>query len=363
VKRAIHQFVAGYTNGDAISNEARMLRGVFRSWGVASEIFSETACILPQLRDDARDVNTAASNVGPADVVLLHLSMGSVVNEVFRTLQCRKALLYHNVTPAHYFEFVNPRTAMQLRRGREQVESLAGAAEVNLADSQFNAREIEALGYRNVQVLPLVLDLSQLSEREDRGIIRRFDDGCVNVLFVGRCVPNKRLEDALRAFALYHNTLNGKSRFIHVGSFDGSERYYYYLLTLARDLGISNVHFARSVPQDMLNAYYACADVFLCMSEHEGFCIPLMECMAREVPILAYAAAAVPETLDGAGILFSRKEFPEIAEMLHCLATRPALRNAVLASQRERLARYAARNLTAELREHLTPLLAADLEA
>ena len=361
--QAIHQFVAGYTNGDAISNEARALRSVFQSWGAPSQSFCETKNILPQLRGDAHDVHTASKQIGPDDIVLLHLSMGTEANEVFSTLQCRKALLYHNVTPASYFELINTQTAVCLRRGREQVAALAGGAQVNMADSHFNAGELEALGYRNVAVLPLVLDFSQLTGRVNHGIIKRFNDGCVNVLFVGRCAPNKCIEDALRAFAVYHRDVNGSSRFIHVGSFDGTERYYYYLLTLAKDLGIGNIHFARSVPQDMLNAYYSCADVFLSMSEHEGFCIPLLECMERDIPVLAFAAAAVPETLDGAGVLFKEKDYPSVAEMLHRLACEEPLRKAVLQKQQERLARYKSRDLATELRAHLAPLLENDPEA
>jgi len=177
------------------------------------------------------------------------------------------------------------------------------------------------------------------------------------VLFVGRCAPNKKIEDALRTFYHFQKTVEPASRFIHVGSFAGTERYYAYLLAQAKNLQLDAVHFLGPATQSQLNACYRCARVFLCMSEHEGFCIPLLESMACGVPVLAYAAAAVPETLDGAGILFREKNHPLLAELLGRVAQAGALRDAVLRGQAERLARYRRRDLAAELREHLAPLL------
>ena len=127
---AIHQFVAGFSRGDAITGEALLMQSIFRGWGMASEIFSEAKRIPVELRKQARDVSEAAGSVGENDVVLLHLSIGSPVNDAFVTLRCRKAILYHNVTPAHYFEQVNMATAVNLAKGRKQVAALAGAAEV-----------------------------------------------------------------------------------------------------------------------------------------------------------------------------------------------------------------------------------------
>ena len=356
---AIHQFVAGFSGGDAISNEALVMRDTFRSWGHASEIYSESKRILPQLRKEAVDITAAATTIDPDDVVLLHLSIGSVVNDVFNTLTCRKAILYHNVTPSHYFDLVNKATAYDLARGREQVKALAGAAPVVMADSLFNARELEGLGYKDVAVLPLVLDLDRLKESPNRRAVRRFDDGLKNILFVGRCAPNKRIDDLVQAFHMYHRYVEPASRLIHVGSFAGVERYYYLVLAQARELGLENIYFAGSVPQDQLNAYYEMADLFLCMSEHEGFGIPIIESMVHDVPVLAFAAGAVPETLDGAGVLVHEKRYEHIAEMMGQLTTPTPLRQAVIAGQRERLARYRSRDLAAELRACLAPLLEA----
>jgi len=354
---AIHQFVAGFSRGDAISNEARVLRSIFRSWGLHSEIFSETKRILPELRRDAKDAAGYAAASGSDDVVLLHLSIGSCVNEIFAGLSCRKAILYHNVTPAEFFRVIQPETARNLAKGREQAKALAGSAAVVMADSAFNAGELEAMGHTDVAVLPLVLDLDALRHAGDRNLLRKMRDGNVNVLFVGRCVPNKRIEDALCAFHYFQKYVVPESRFVHCGSHAGTERYRYMLSTLARELELRNALFAGSVSQRQLNAYYQSADLFLCMSEHEGFCIPLLESMLNDVPIVAYAAGAVPETLDGAGVLIREKHYDLIAEAMGRLVRDTRLREGVLATQRDRLARYTQRDLAAELRAHLAPLL------
>ena len=355
--RAIHQIVAGYANGDAISNEARTMRALFRSWGYESHIYSEQKRILPELRGDARDLAAHRGDFRPEDVVLLHLSIGSDVNDLFPALPGKKAILYHNITPPEYFRGVQEQTAHVLARGRQQAKALAGTAAVVMADSRFNAEEIAALGHADPKVLPLVLDFSTLRSKPDRRILRQYRDGMVNVLFVGRCAPNKKIEDLLNAFYYFQRYVQPASRLIHVGSYAGMEQYHALLLTRARELQLKNVEMVGSVRQDELNAYYGVAKAFLCLSDHEGFCIPLLEAMAHDVPVVAFAAGAVPETLDGAGVLLGEKRHDLIAEVLGRVAEDEFLRAAILKGQRERLARYERQDLAADLKRHLAPLL------
>jgi glycosyltransferase involved in cell wall biosynthesis len=276
---------------------------------------------------------------------------------VFAGLPCRKAILYHNMTPPEFFRGLQEQIARDLQKGREQTKQLAGTAEVVLAVSAFNARELETLGFRDVGVFPLVVDFGRLRTRPNRRTLKQFKDGLVNVLFVGRCVPNKRIEDALAAFYYFQKYVEPRSRFIHVGSFAGTEQYHALTLTVLRDLQLENVELTGAIRQDELVACYRSADLFLCMSEHEGFCIPLIESMVHDVPILAYEAGAVPETLDGAGVLFARKDFAQVAEMMGRLVRDDAFRGAVLRKQRDRLTAYEHRDLAGELKKHLAPLL------
>lgn len=355
---AIHQFVAGFSTGDAISNEALRLRTVFRDWGYTSDIFCEQRRITPELRREARDVLDYNPVCRPGDVVLLHLSVGSPVNEIFAGLKCRKALLYHNITPPEFFKVLSPYTAHWLSLGMKQARALAGMAQVNLADSRYNAQELEQMGYATPAVFPLFLDLPP-DPPPRRTPAGRGRDGKVTVLFVGRCVPNKKIEDLIMAFAWFQRYVEPASRLVHIGSFVGMERYHHLLLSLVRDLRLNDVLLAGMLPQRLLQQYYSEADLFLCLSEHEGFCIPLLEAMRNDIPVLGYASAAVPETMDGAGILLHQKDFAFVAETMGAVVVNGPMRRAIVAEQRVRVERYQRRDLNAELRKHLAPLLSA----
>jgi len=354
----IHQFVAGFALGDAISNQAIAMQDVFRDWGHESTVFTEAGRISRELKPRSGNMSQYAAGAGPDDVVILHLSIGSPVNRVFADLPCRKAIQYHNVTPSRYWDVVNRRTASVLATGREQVAALAGVAEVNMAVSKFNAGELAELGYRNVKVLPLILDHERLKGSSDPMILKTYDDGKKNILFVGRCAPNKRIEDLLDFFHHFHKHVEPNSRLVHVGSNAGALPYYATLVARARHLGIKPaVHFTGMVSQAQLNAFYECADAFVCMSEHEGFCIPIFEAMTHDVPVLAYAAAAVPETMADSGILFREKNYGPLAELTGRVVGDTAFRGAIIRAQRERLRQHTNRDLGAELKEILAPLL------
>ncbi len=359
--KAIHQFVSGFSNGDAISNEALYWRRVFRGWGYASDIFCETRRILREHRRDVRDLSEARQALAPDDIALLHFSIGSPVNDLFAELTCEKALLYHNITPPEFFHRVNQRTVALLKEGRRQLRSLADTARVNLAVSRFNAEELRQAGYPDVRALPLTVGFDRLTVPPDPAVLRQFRDGSVNILFVGRGVPNKKIEDLIEAFDWFRHTVEPAARLIHVGSYAGAEPYYTLLARMARESAPTRIHFAGAICQPQLNAFYRCADLFLCMSEHEGFCIPLLESFHCDVPVLAYAAGAVPETLDGAGVLFREKDGPAVAEMMGELVRNRPLRDAVLDGQRARLARYRARKPEEDMRAALAPLLETEL--
>ncbi len=359
--QAIHQLIAGFASGDAISNAAQVLGALFRSWGFPSEIFSAAGCIAPDLRTTGHDAAQLPARVRPDDLVILHLSIGSPVNDIFAELPCRRAIIYHNITPDKYFRGINESMARDLAWGREQARRLVGSASVVLADSHYNARELEAMGYGSVRTIPLLLDFQRLRAQPDRSRLRQWSSGQTNILFVGRCAPNKRFEDLLHAFYYYQKFVEPNSRLLLAGSYVGLEKYKMLLLALAHNLGLHQVIFSGAVSQAELNAHYAAAHLFLCLSEHEGFCIPLLESMVHRVPVLAYGAAAVPETLDGAGVLIHAKRWDWLAEMMGQLTRPTPLRQAVLAAQDQRLRRYEQRNLAEELRQGLAPLLSRQL--
>ena len=158
-----------------------------------------------------------------------------------------------------------------------------------------------------------------------------FDDGWTNVMFVGRVIPNKRFEDVIRTFHVYRTRHNPRSRLLLVGSYSGFERYLTMLHALVARLGTPDVHFLGHVSNEELSALYDVADLFLCASEHEGFCVPIIEAFYKRVPVIAYASTAVPATMDGAGVLYDEKEPAAVAKLMDAVLTDPAIENAIVA--------------------------------
>ncbi|MGI5868423.1 MAG: glycosyltransferase [Kiritimatiellia bacterium] len=356
-KPVIHQIVAGCRKGDAISDEAMLLSAIFAENGYESRIHCARETTSQDARASVGDLDELPAVVKPGDLALLHLSIGSRANLVFPTLNCRRAILYHNVTPSRFFERLNPPMAAALDEGRRQVASLAGVAEINLADSEYNAGELRELGYRDVRVLPLVIDAQFGSGEIDPTMRARLaDDGCFNILFVGRVVPNKRHDKLLQVFHHFQHTVEPRSRLVIAGSSSGQEAYKSLLLGSVHTLEIQRVLMTEFISAPELNACYATASAFVCMSEHEGFCAPLLEAMAWDVPVFADAQAAVPETLAGAGVLFHGADSAMIAETIGKVVRDPALRDAVLDRQRRRLDAYRRRDVWAELQALLLSL-------
>lgn len=352
--RTVYQMLAGFSRRDAISNEALLLRSLFRRWGWKAAICCDPSGTHPDLRGEIVVPAELRRRCSPEDIAFLHLSIGSDINDLFAELSCHKVILYHNITPPEFMEAVNPGLAARLGRGRKQMAALAGTAPVVLADSRYNAAELERHGYRQVRVMPILLDLAHLKPRAVSSPIRACRRSPPALLFVGRCAPNKRLEHLILLLAYYRRHCDRNARLVLVGSYMGMEKYHCLLVALARKLGLHDaVEFAGSRPQAELNAIYRSSEVFVSMSEHEGFCVPILEAMYHRLPVMAYGAGAVPETMGGAGILFCEKDFPLLAETLDRLVRDPTLRQAVLHRQDKRLARYDPAREAQRLRELL----------
>ena len=351
----VHQLVAGFRRGDAISNEAVRIRDLCAEHGAACEIWCPGETLSAEDRGRAREIGGLAAAVRPEDVALLHLSIGSRANGIFAALPCRRVALYHNVTPPRYFERLNPGTAADLADGLRQVRALAGVADAEWAVSRFNADELRNMGWRDPKVFPLLLDAGFGGGPVDPTMRARLSaPKFANVLFVGRVAPNKRHDRLLRVFRAFQRGPVPESRLVVPGGYAGMEAYHALLLGMARTMDLRNVFFPGFVTPAELAACYATASAFVCTSDHEGFCAPLLEAMAWRVPVFAVAAGAVPETLDGAGVLFDpATDDATIAETVARVLRDPALEEAVLAKQDARLARFRARDEWAELKEVL----------
>ena len=338
----VHQVLATLGYGDAIGHEVLGIQRVLRGAGYESEIFVETADRrLEHLTTDYREMVGA---IAPEDVLIHHFSIGSRASRTAYALPGRMALVYHNITPPEYFIGVHKDLVKLCFRGRRELTAYIPRCELALGDSEYNRQELEALGFAGTGVLPVVPDFTHLDLPPNTMTSDRFDDGWTNVMFVGRVIPNKKFEDVIRAFHVYRTKHNPRSRLLLVGSYSGFERYLVMLHGLVARLGTPDVHFLGHVSNEELTALYDVADLFLCGSEHEGFCVPLIEAFYKQVPVMAYAATAVPATMDGGGVLYETKDPFEISKVMAAILEDGDVEDAVVASQDAALARLLAKD-------------------
>ncbi len=352
----IHQVLATLGYGDAIGHEVLGIQRVLRGAGYDSEIFVETAD--PRLESQTRDYRELVDVSDRNNLLLHHFSLGSRASRTAFALPDRMALIYHNITPPEYFVGVHRTLVRQCFRGRRELQAYAGRCDLALGDSEFNRRDLETLGFPRTAVLPVVPDFSHLDCDPHWLVACDFDDDWTNVLFVGRMIPNKKIEDVIRFFAAYQTRFNPRSRLLLVGAQHGFERYVASLHQFVAELGAGHVHFAGHVSDAELVAFYDVADLFLCASEHEGFCVPLVEAFYKEIPVLAFAAAAVPATMDGAGVLFDNREPEHVATLMDAILSNADLREAVVDAQLAAVDRLRAQDFAGTLLKYILQILA-----
>ncbi|OFW17759.1 MAG: hypothetical protein A3F69_00870 [Acidobacteria bacterium RIFCSPLOWO2_12_FULL_66_10] len=344
----VNQWVPAAHQGDAIGDSARRVRGLLRAMGHDSEVYALT--IDDDLRHDVRPFGDPTARGG--DLTIFHYALPSPMTAAFASLGSGRVLQYHNVTPAAYFAPYDPSLFRLASLGRKELATLVGHVDLALGDSEYNRQELEALGFERTGVFPIAVDTTRITQHVCRPALEAIlDDGLVNILFVGRIAPNKKIEDHIRLAEMYKRYVDAYYRFIFVGRFDVVPRYYSMVRSLMTEYRLLNDRFVFTgpVPDEELAVYYQHAAVYVSLSEHEGFCVPLVEAMAADVPIMAYAAAAVPDTLGGAGVQFAPKDLEYAAELLGALAFDDGLRTGVIAGQRRRLADFGDARITREL--------------
>lgn len=351
----IHQFHPTVSYGDATSNQILSLQVLLRRLGYHSETFCEQVPIHFDGR--TRQITQYGRYSSPENVLLLHFSLGysTAVLDWLGRVPDRKVLIYHNITPHTYFAGINEVYREAAQVGREQLTHLSVLTEAGWGVSTFNCQELAERGWTRLGTLPIIFDPRRYAVPPDRTEIERWRHG-INVLFVGRISPNKRFEDLILVFYHLKRFVRPDARLLLVGSAHGMEPYLEFLQALVKRLGLSDVIFTGHVSTAQLVAYYQSARVYLSMSEHEGFGVPLLESMHFGVPIVAYSAAAVPEALGGSGMLVKDKDYPAIAELIGLLVEDENLRTQIVARQRERLQHFLPDKVEQQLRERLRDL-------
>jgi L-malate glycosyltransferase len=354
-KRQIHQILPSLAYGDAIGNEVLEIHEILNSWGYESNIYTVHADRrLSNIAKDYTEYNKVSSK---DNVLLFHFAIGSNISRFVRNLPDKKVIIYHNITPASFFLGNNDNLAHLVSCGREELAEFSEITDLALGVSEYNRRELENLGFKRTGVLPIIVNFDKYSQEPDKRILNKFADGNINFVFVGRISPNKKQEDIIKIFYYFNKFINQKSRLFLVGSYKGLERYYYQLENLIKKLELENVYITGQVDFKELLAYYRLADIFISMSEHEGFCVPLLESMYFNIPIIAYNSTAIPFTLSDAGILVNEKRYDEIAELINILINDETLRKRIIETQRLRLKDFEKPKSEAMLKNHISMVL------
>lgn len=355
-RRPVHQILGALHAGDAVGHEALVMRDVLRARGHESRIFAGR--IDASLGADAQPLRDFAAASSADHACLFHFAPGSPAGALALAAPDRLGVVFHNVTPPELLAAFDPALARRHDAGRAELGRLAARARLAIAHSEFSRRDLEASGFGpRARVVPFAVDLREAAPAAP--VLRRLlSDGRANVLSVGRLAPNKRLEDVIRAFAALRQRLGRRSRLVLAGDTRGFPAYVQRLVSLASELRLEDVVFTGHLSAAELEACYATAGVYLGLSEHEGFGVPLVEAMLREVPVVAFDAGAVAETLRGGGVLLRDKTPELVAELLRGVLCEPALRAAVLATQARALAEWRRFDFAARFLAELEPLVA-----
>ncbi len=338
----IDQIIPAIVEHDAVSNHTFEAQRLLRSMGFVSEIYARI--LGPGVEGRVHPLAELPQLSGDRQWLLYQHSIGSPAVDAFARHRGRRLLDYHNVTPASLVERWIPPLGVESRLGRVQLAELAPKVAYAFADSGFNAAELTENGFPVVRVVPVLIESGNIEATPDPSALARLAAakraGGSDWLFVGQLAPHKAQHDIVKAFACYRRNYDDKAR-LHLVGREMGNAYRDALRRFIAVAGLSDaVDLAGSVPLGTLAAYYATADVFVCCSDHEGFCAPVVEAMHRKIPVVAYSVTAVTETVGEGGILLPSKDPALVAAAVRQVDERPGLREHLVEAGQRQAARY-----------------------
>lgn len=344
----VDQVIPSLARRDAIGAHTLALRDALRAVGLASDIFYANA--TPDAVDQGRPLDQLDDVPPGCRWLLYQQSIGSEVADLLRRRPEPLLANYHNITPARLLQAWEPAVGEEVAWGRRQMAELAPRCRLAVCDSHFNEVELQQAGYARTAVVPLLIDMTSTGAAPDPGLAQHLAQakagGGADLLFVGKVSPHKAPHDLVKVLAALRRSDDPRARLHLVGSPLG-ERYRQALWAFAERLGVANaVDLPGSVDGARLEAYYRAADVFVCASDHEGFCVPIVEAMGHGVPVVAYAAGAVAETVGNAGLVLPTKEPLPFAAAVARVATDVPLRRRLQAAGARRVADFDVRRST-----------------
>jgi len=353
-QKAIHQILPNLSYGDAISNQARAIRKLLRSQGYHSKIF--VRYIDPKVQDECEPFEP--KNLNENDGLIYHHSIGFEYTQNAVDHKGKKALIYHNITPKDFFEPYNEEFAKILQDGRNDLKNFSNIFDFNYGVSQFNIDELNNNNFRDCKVLPLIISSDKWNFIPDSEVIRQYSNNNKNILFTGRLAPNKKQTDLVKMMS-YLVQINPNTRLIIVGSGDKQDPYVKEFYNLINFYNLEdNVTVTGHVSEAELKSYFMIADLFVSMSEHEGFGVPLIEAMWFDIPVVAYKSTAVPETLAEAAFMFTdKKDMLSIAGLVNIILNDEEIRVQIIKEQRVVRDKFSFKNIENQYLELIEDLV------
>ena len=350
IKIRIIQILPTIKYGDAVSNDALNINDILKKRGYEVFIYAEN--IDKKLEKEVKKIEEL-DTVDTDDIIIYHKSTGTEMSYTINKYKCKKIMRYHNITPSKYFEKYNKIAYNLVEYGREGLRYVQKFIDYSLPVSEYNKQELIELGYKNIEVLPILISFGDYEREENKDIIEKYNDKKKNILFVGRVAPNKAYEDIIRSYYYYKKYVNNNSRLILVGTDDSFKNYSKVLKKFVEDLSLNDVIFTGHIKFEEILAYYKIADLFLCMSEHEGFGVPLVESMYFEVPILAYNSSAIKETLKDSGVIVNKKDYFLISELMDLILSSEDIKKEIIKKQNKRLKDFKTEKIENQLVEFI----------
>src|SRR6516164_6510438 len=352
----IHQFHSGSSVVDAVTNCMFFVQSMLQNFGFESDIFVEH--IDPVLSGRLRRLEDLP--VAESDLLLIHHSMGHDAFARLADLRCRKFFVYHNITPPRFFDERDP-TYPYVLKGYSQLSQFREIVESAIAVSSFNGLQLSQRGFDNVTVIPLLKDFAAIRGAAHSKTPFHDDSAMLRLLFVGRIVPHKCQHELVELVDKIRLIRRVPLELVLVGKFDEASGYKSHLDLLVHRAGLGrHVKITGQVTDEELFGWYRAASVYVSLSEHEGFGMPLVEAMAFDIPVIAYTSSAIAETLGDAGIKVSDKNPASILEPVIRLHEDRSFRREVIRSQRRRLLRFSRKRIESELRGWLVDMGACD---
>ncbi len=332
----INQFLPAFHYGDAIGFEALSLKKYFQSKGIKSQIYAYH--IDSAVSSEAKYFEEYEDK---KDVKIYHFAIPSSLTDFFLNSKGKKILIHHNITPHNFFYKFRKDLFRIGYYGRKELNYLKSVISLAIGDSEYNRKELEEIGFKKTAVFPLMVDFSKYKKEPVPLLKKIFNDGKLNLLTVGRIVANKKYEDIIKIFFYLKKYVHQDSRLIIVGNTSADKKYYYALLDYINFffLTTKDVFFTGHIPYDELLTYYQVSDIFISASEHEGFCLPLVESMVYELPVVAYKSTAIPYTLGEAGVKVKTKNPALVGELIYEIWKNRELNAKIVSLQKKRLTR------------------------